>query len=103
MNRDALRNAVATGAIEWQRHSLERMMERRISRDGVKQVLLNGEIIEDYADDKPFPSALFLGWQEGKPLHVVAAFDERSGTCFIVTAYNPDKEHFGTDFRTRRQ
>jgi hypothetical protein len=79
------------------------MMERRIRREGVKQVLLNGEIIEDYVDDRPFPSALFLGWQEGKPLHVVAALDEESGTCFIVTAYHPDEEHFGPDFRTRRQ
>lgn len=103
MNRDALRNAVISGTIEWQRHSLERMMERRIRREGVKQVLLNGEIIEDYVDDRPFPSALFLGWQEGKPLHVVAALDEESGTCFIVTAYHPDEEHFGPDFRTRRQ
>lgn len=102
MNRDVLRIAVETGTIEWQRHSLERMMERGISREGVKQALLNGEIVEDYADDRPFPSALFLGRQEGKPLHVVAAFDERSGTCFIVTAYHPDKEHFGPDFRTRR-
>jgi len=97
-----MKNAVATGAIEWQRHSLERMMERGISRDNVKQTLLTGEIIEDYAEDKPFPSALFLGRQEGIPLHVVAAFDERSGTCFIVTAYYPDEEHFGPDFRTRR-
>jgi hypothetical protein len=78
------------------------MLERGISRESVKQTLLNGEIIEDYADDKPFPSALFLGLQEGKPLHVVAAFDERSGECFIVTAYHPDAEHFGLDFRTRR-
>jgi hypothetical protein len=102
MNRVALKNAVAAGMIEWQRHSLERMMERRISRESVKQVLLNGEIVEDYADDDPFPSALFLGWTDGKPLHVVAAFDERSGTCFIITAYHPDENHFGPDFRTRR-
>jgi hypothetical protein len=102
MNRTSLENAVAAGTIEWQRHSLERMMERGISRDIVKQTLLNGEIIEDYAEDKPFPSALFLGRQEEKPLHVVAAFDERSSTCFIITAYYPDEEHFGPDFRTRR-
>jgi hypothetical protein len=47
MNRDALKNAVTTGTIEWQRHALERMMEREISREIVKQVLLNGEILED--------------------------------------------------------
>jgi hypothetical protein len=102
MNRDSLRNAVASGTIEWQRHSLERMMERGISRDDVIRILLDGELIEDYADDKPFPSALFLGLLEEKPLHVVAALDEECGTCFIITAYSPDEEHFGPDFRTRR-
>jgi hypothetical protein len=77
-------------------------MERGISRGVVKQVLLEGELIEEYADDKPFPSALFFGVPEEKPLHVVAALDEGSGTCFIITAYRPDEEHFGPDFRTRR-
>jgi restriction system protein len=43
-----------------------------------------------------------IGLLEEKPLHVVAAFDEGSGTCFIITAYRPDEEHFGPDFRARR-
>ncbi len=77
-------------------------MERGISRDSVKRILLNGELIEDYSDDKPFSSALFFGLLEDKPLHVVAALDEESGTCFIIMAYHPDEEHFGPDFRTRR-
>jgi len=102
MNRDALRIAVKNGAVEWQRHSLERMMERGISRESVKIVLLEGEIIENYADDKPYPSALFLGWQEDMPLHVVAAFDENDGVCFVITAYHPDLEHFEPDYRLRR-
>jgi hypothetical protein len=59
MNRDELKIAVENGNIEWQRHALERMMERKIPREAVKEVLKNGEIIEDYPDDKPYPSALF--------------------------------------------
>jgi len=103
MNRDELKIAVENGNIEWQRHALERMMERRISRKAVKEVLKNGEIIEDYPDDKPYPSALFLGWINGEPLHVVAAFDSLIGWCFIITAYKPDLEHFESDYKTRRQ
>ena len=45
MNRDRLKEAIANGNIEWQRHALEKMMERGISRDTVKKVLLKGEII----------------------------------------------------------
>lgn len=103
MDRDKLKIAVEDGNIEWQRHALERMMERGISRSTVKAVLSAGEVIEDYQDDKPFPSALLLAWISGKPYHVVASLDNESGYCFVITAYRPDMEHFGSDFKTRRQ
>jgi hypothetical protein len=78
------------------------MMERGISRESIKEILKKGEIIEDYPDDKPYPSALFLGWIRGEPLHAVAAFDSLTGWCFIITAYKPDLEHFESDYKTRR-
>ncbi|MEI7911272.1 MAG: DUF4258 domain-containing protein [Verrucomicrobiota bacterium] len=52
---------------------------------------------------KRFPSALFLGYVSGAPLHVVAACDETSGQVFIITAYEPSLEIFETDYRTKRQ
>lgn len=103
MNKDQLKISIENGYIEWQRHALERMMERGISRESVKTVLLTGEIIEDYPDDKPYPSALFFGWIEGNPLHGVAAFDSQSNYCFVITAYKPDLEHFESDYKTRRK
>jgi len=96
-------HAVKKGYIEWQRHALERMMERGISREMVKEVLLHGEVIEDYPDDKPYPSALLLGRVKKQPLHVVAAFDSLTGWCFVITAYKPDLEHFESDYKTRRK
>ena len=103
MNRDNLLIAIENSRIEWQRHALEQMMEREISRVAVKEVLRSGEIIEDYPNDSPYPSGLFLGWIKGEPLHVVAAFDSLTGWCFIITAYKPDLEHFEPDYKTRRQ
>lgn len=102
MDRDGLKTAIENGKIEWQRHVLERMLERGISREIAKEVLLSGEIIEDYPDDKPYPSALFLGWVKGEPFHVVVAFSSESDYCFIITAYKPDLEHFEPDYKTRR-
>lgn len=101
--RDAIKIAIENGKIEWQRHALERMMKRGISREIVKMILISGEIIESYAEDKPFPSALFLGLNEGEPFHVVASYDSQTSYCFIITAYRPDTEHFELDYRTRRQ
>ena len=103
MDRNNLLIAIENGRIEWQKHALEQMLERGISRETVKEVLRNGEIIEDYLDDKQYPSGLFLGWIRDEPLHVVAAFDSSTGWGFIITAYKPDLEHFESDYKTRRQ
>ncbi len=103
MNNDEIKIAVENGHIEWQKHALERMLQRGISRDIVKSVLLSGTIIEDYPDDMPYPTALFMGWFEQKPFHVVAAFDSQSEHCFVITVYCPDLEHFEQDYKTRRK
>jgi hypothetical protein len=102
MSKNPFKTAIERENIEWQRHSVERILERNISTRCVKEVLLTGEILESYADDKPFPSYLILGWCEGYPLHVVAAIDTNKELCFIITAYRPDIEHFKSDFKTRR-
>lgn len=79
------------------------MMERNISRREVKEVLLHGEIIEDYQDDKPLPSFLALGFNRNrKPLHVVAAIDKKTNWCYIITVYRPDLTYFKKDYKTRR-
>jgi hypothetical protein len=61
MDRNRLREVIQNDMIEWQIHALERMMKRGISREIVKQVLLEGEIIEDYPADKPSPQHYFWG------------------------------------------
>jgi len=69
----------------------------------VIDVLMLGEEIEDYPADKPYPSALFLGWIEDRPLHVVVALDEETQWAYIITAYEPSLEYFEADFKTRRK
>jgi hypothetical protein len=100
---DALRKAVGAGRIQWQRHSLERMAERRIATTEVKRVLAQGERIEDYPDAYPLPAALLLGWCGDRPLHVVAALDRVAATAYVITVYEPTLEHFEPDFRTRKR
>ena len=97
------REAVAAGRIEWRKHVLQKLAERGIAQQAVRDVLLNGERVRDYTEDKPFPSVLFLGYVVGKPLHVVAACDEAGGQAFVVTAYEPSLEIFEPDYRTKRK
>ena len=52
-----------------------------------------GEIIEDYPDDKPYPSCLVLGKTSiGDPVHSVWAYNEFNKWAVIVTAYRPNPE-----------
>lgn len=96
------RIAIALGQISWQKHVLIRMAERHILQKDVIHVLLSGEVIREYGNDRPFPSILLLGWIDERPLHVVAAFDDETTTAFIITAYEPSPDIFESDYKTKR-
>ena len=82
-------------------HCIARMQERDILLDDVLSVIMNGEIIEDYPDDFPFPSCLVMGIIGERILHVVLAND---GTRLrIISAYWPDASKFEKDGKTRRK
>ena len=100
MDIDLMRKLVTEGQINWQAHSLARMLERGISRDEVKKVILSGEIIEEYPNDYPFPSCLMF-YTDIKSLHVVLSIDETHHAAYIITAYQPDLNHFEADLKTR--
>ena len=99
---ESLRQAVRERRVAWRKHVLQKLAERELAQSAVLEVLLKGERIRDYIEDQPFPSALFLGYVAGKPLHVVAAHDETNHTAFIITAYQPSSDVFEPDYRTKK-
>jgi hypothetical protein len=103
VKRELIQKAIENNSIEWRKHALQRMFERFISRKDVKEIILSGEIIEEYQDDKPFPSALFFKMINNRPLHSVVAFDESEQKLFVITAYEPTFEKFEPDFKTRKK
>ncbi len=82
-------------------HAIRRMAEGGITTDEVKQVLSGGETIQEYPDDRPYPSRLVLGWIGSRPLHVVAADNAANDETIVVTAYEPDPLRWDADFRKR--
>ena len=48
---------------------LKRMIERNITVADVRDVLENGELIEEHKTDSP-PRYLMLGWSGSRPIHV---------------------------------
>lgn len=79
------------------------MFERAIPPEAVRVIIEKGEVIASYPDDDSYPSALILGFYGGRPVHEVVARDEASGTCFVVTVYEPSPDVWSGDFRTRRK
>jgi hypothetical protein len=77
------------------------MFERRISVEEVRTVIVQGEVIQAYPDDKPYPSQLLLGWIGSRPLHVVVADDSEDGILIVVTAYEPDPIQWDSEFKTK--
>jgi len=79
------------------------MYERGISYQEVKKVIEEGEIIESYPEDKPYPTYLILGFPKGKPVHVVFAVDRKSNMGIVITVYRPNPLLWEEDFRRRKK
>ncbi len=103
MDLDLLRKSIEKGNLDWKKHVTQRLIERGLTRTDVLGVLQDGEIIRDYPDDSPCPSALFLGFANNRPVHVVAAYNETNDMTHIITAYEPTLEFFRDDFKTKRK
>lgn len=85
------------------RHATTVRFERGISMAEMEQVLLQGEIIEQYPDDEPYPACLVLGWLEsGDPLHIVCSRGNTEPALRIVTVYEPDDALWQKDYKTRK-
>ncbi|MCM1335667.1 MAG: DUF4258 domain-containing protein [Eubacterium sp.] len=81
---------------------MKRFKERGIKLSYARNALLNGEIIEQYPSDYPYPSCLVLGFSDGaKPIHVCLGLGDDK--LWVITAYYPDINVWESDFKTRRK
>lgn len=95
-----IRRLCANNALYWTDHIAKRLIQRNIMPQEVKSALMNGEIIEEYPKDYPFPSFLVLGYNDvSSPLHVVCSIGNNQ--LFIITAYRPDPLQWDSRFKHR--
>lgn len=99
MTLDVIRDNVREGQYRFSEHAVKRMIRRSVSRKEIEEVILEGEIIEDYPHDKYSPSCLVYGKTgEGRPLHIQVAFPP---VVVIITVDEPDPVEW-IDGRIRR-
>ena len=77
------------------------MFRRNVTLNDVKLILEGGEIIKEYPDDNPYPSFLLLGFVDIRPLHLLVAKNFDTGACIMVTVYEPDRNIWSIDFKTK--
>ncbi len=81
-------------------HAQKRMDQRGITIEELKEIIYHGSIVEEYKDDKPYPSCLIMGRVKGGfPLYAVCALEKK---VHIVTVHWLDPEKW-LDPTTRRE
>lgn len=83
-------------------HVAMRFRQRGLKVKNIRFAVNNGEIIEQYPDDYPFPSCLILGKTiDGKYIHVVMSDEGKMSR--IITAYYPDPNKWDDQLKVRKE
>ena len=99
MTIEEIRENVQIGKYRFSDHAIKRMLKRSIDRSEIVDVIMSGEIIEDYPDDKYSPSFLIYGkTQEGRDIHVQISSPP---FCVVITIYEPDPNEW-IEYKIRR-
>lgn len=103
MKIEHLINAIRTKQVRISDHAKEEAKEDSFLLSDILFSVSNGEIIENYPTDKPYPSCLICGFNETeRPVHSVWAYNSEKQKAILITCYEPDLERW-IDFRIRRK
>lgn len=97
---EEIRQKIALEQFEFSKHAVDQSLIRHISVQELREVIANGEIIEDYAEDKYGPSCLIFGFTLAhRPVHIQCSYPSRP-LIKIITLYEPDPKRW-IDFKLR--
>ncbi|MEB3295175.1 MAG: DUF4258 domain-containing protein [Synechococcales bacterium] len=70
---ETIRHKFSRDQFEFSKHALDQLILRQIQLKEVREVIINGQVIEDYPNDKYGPSCLISGFTQGqRPIHVAS-------------------------------
>ena len=103
MDIQSIIDAIRDNRIRITDHADEEAQADILSFDEIFFSVLQGEIIEDYPADKPYPSCLIYGNSfTGNPIHSVWAYNPETQWAVLITVYRPDPERW-INWRIRRK
>ena len=99
MELSGIRDRIKAGAYRYSDHAVKKMISRSVDRCEIEEAVSEGEIIEEYPDDKYSPSCLIYGkTKTGRDLHIQISLPP---AVVIITAYEPEEIEW-IDCRVRR-
>ncbi len=95
MNIQDIINAIQTGDVRVSDHARDEAKEDSFFLKEILFSVCNGEIIEYYPTDKPYPSCLVYGCtQSGRNVHSVWAYNSEKQKAVMITVYEPDSKRW---------
>ena len=102
MDIEDIIRAIREGRVHITDHAQNEAEEDQLSYDDISASVYQGEVIEDYPDDRPFPSCLIYGnTYSQEPVHSVWAYNKEGGRAILITVYRPDPARW-IHWRVRR-
>jgi len=96
-------DAIKNDRIRITDHADEEANSDELKYDEIVLSVLNGEIIEEYKKDKPYPSCLIFGENFKKqPIHSVWGYNKENKWAVLITVYRPDPKKW-IDWKVRRK
>ncbi|MGV0025656.1 DUF4258 domain-containing protein [Phormidesmis priestleyi] len=87
---------------EFSKHAVDQSILRQIQVQEIREAIVNGQVIEDYPNDKYGPSCLIGGLtQAQRIIHIQCSYPSRP-LLKIITLYEPDPQRWNDDFTQRR-
>jgi hypothetical protein len=99
---EAIIESIKSNKIRITDHADEEAYADELSFDEILTSISEGETIEQYPEDKPYPSCLILSKNaKGEPIHTVWAYRSETRSSVLITVYRPDPQKW-IDGKTRR-
>ena len=97
-----IRRKFCEDQFEFSKHAVDQSILRKIRVQEVREAITNGQVIEDYPEDKYGSSCLICGSTKAKrPVHVQCSYPSRP-IIKIITVYEPNPQQWNEDLTQRR-
>ena len=103
MKIERLVDSIRGNRVRITEHADEEATSDKLTYEEVYFSVFKGRIIEEYPEDKPYPSCLVYGETfSGDPVHSVWAYNTDTQWAVLITVYRPDPERW-IDWVQRRK